>query len=248
MIWFSGKINKVKTGLTIFDQLRNGINKRRKAWKQTEGVFGKIYRRNDWGSNQSISGTGSEEIQTKELVRRLPGVLRTLEVTSVLDIPCGDFNWMQHIDLAGINYAGADIVGPLITKNEREYAAEGIRFYQLNLIIDTLPRADFVLCRDCLVHLSNADVTAAVKNVAKSGSVYLAATTFPGRGVNRDIKTGGWRPLDLQAHPFCFPEPLAVINERCTEAGGIYADKSLAVWRVIDLPQTRRDDSFVKQV
>jgi hypothetical protein len=27
-----------------------------------------------------------------------------------------------------------------------------------------------------------------------------------------------------------------VINEGCTEAGGDYADKSLALWRVGDLP------------
>jgi hypothetical protein len=104
---------------------------------------------------------------------------------------------------------------------------------------------DLILCRDCLVHLSLADIDAALKNIARSGSTYLAATTFPGRGVNPDIKTGGWRPLDLQAHPFYFPEPLAIINEQCTEAAGLYADKSLAVWRVIDLPQTRRDDSFL---
>jgi hypothetical protein len=42
--------------------------------------------------------------------------------------------------------------------------------------------------------------------------------------------------LNLQYAPFLFPAPLAVINESCTEAGGDYADKSLALWRVEDLP------------
>jgi len=225
----------VKTKLKISDLIRNSVNKRLKAWKQTESVFGKIHHRNDWGGSQSISGTGSEDTQTKQLVRRLPYVLQNLEVTSILDIPCGDFNWMQRIDLGGISYIGADIVGPLIAENERKYTVEGRRFCQLNLIMDALPRVDFILCRDCLVHLSLPDITAALRNIAKSRSTYLATTTFPGRGANPDIKTGGWRPLDLQAYPFYFPQALTIINEGCTETGGIYSDKSLAIWRVSEL-------------
>ena len=106
---------------------------------------------------------------------------------------------------------------------------------------------DLVLCRDCLVHFSLADITAVLGNVAESAPTYFAATTFPGRGTNRDIKTGGWRPLDLQAGPFFLPEPLVLINERCTEAGGVYADKSLAIWRVADLPQARKERTFAEE-
>jgi hypothetical protein len=47
---------------------------------------------------------------------------------------------------------------------------------------------------------------------------------------------GDWRLLNLEAAPFGFPPADAILNEECTEAGGAYADKSLGVWRVADLP------------
>ena len=47
--------------------------------------------------------------------------------------------------------------------------------------------------------------------------------------------TGDWRPLDLERDPFGFPAPLELLNERCTEGGGIFADKSLGLWRTADL-------------
>jgi hypothetical protein len=42
--------------------------------------------------------------------------------------------------------------------------------------------------------------------------------------------------LNLQLPPFNFPAPLRLIEENCTEDGGKYADKSLGLWRLSDLP------------
>jgi len=103
------------------------------------------------------------------------------------------------------------------------------------LIEDHLPSADLILCRDCLVHLSYDDIRNALKNICSSNIRYLLTTTFPNRE-NRDIETGQWRPLNLEAHPFFLPKPIAVINENCSESKGAYSDKSLALW---DLSETR---------
>ncbi|HEX8999730.1 MAG TPA: class I SAM-dependent methyltransferase, partial [Blastocatellia bacterium] len=80
------------------------------------------------------------------------------------------------------------------------------------------------------------DAIAALRNFKRSKSEYLLTTTFPKTEVNEDILTGEWRPLNLQRAPFNFPEPLRLINERCTEEGDRYADKSLGLWRLSDLP------------
>jgi hypothetical protein len=93
-----------------------------------------------------------------------------------------------------------------------------------------------ILCRDCLVHFAFDDVFRALRNIAGSGAAYLVTTHFAGDRDNRDIVTGEWRPLNLERQPFHFPRPLRVITENCTEDHGIYADKSLGVWRISDLP------------
>lgn len=100
---------------------------------------------------------------------------------------------------------------------------------------DGLPKADMILCRDCLVHFSFEDILSAIRNFKRSGSQYILTTTFSERLSNIDINTGGWRTLNLQLPPFNFPRPIKLINEKCDEAGGIYLDKSLGLWRLEDI-------------
>jgi hypothetical protein len=73
----------------------------------------------------------------------------------------------------------------------------------------------------------------------RSGIPYLLTTTFPRGEANEDIVTGDWRVLDLERAPFHLPAPLRILNEGCTEGSGVFADKSLGLWRteaLRDLP------------
>jgi len=110
-----------------------------------------------------------------------------------------------------------------------------VSFRKLDLIHDTLPAVDAVLCRDCLVHLSFTDAQEALANVARSGAKWLLTTSFPRVERNDDIVTGQWRPLNLTRPPFNLPEPAKRIAENCTESE--FADKVLGVWPIADLPQ-----------
>jgi hypothetical protein len=197
----------------------------------TESTFRRIFSENTWGSKESVSGVGSTLEQTCLLIETLPGVLRKLGVKELLDAPCGDFNWMRHVDLSSFKYTGADIVDELISANS-VFERPGVSFRKLNVICDTIPRADAIICRDCLVHFSFNDVFRTLANLANSGSEYLLTTTFPGFKRNRDIKTGDWRALNMQALPFCLPKPILLIREGCTEADGIFQNKSLGVWHM----------------
>jgi hypothetical protein len=202
--------------------------------KSPEQVFTDIHRHNKWFGTDSVSGVGSDAVQTGIIVDRIPRLLEEFQVKSILDVPCGDFFWMSRIRLDNVSYVGGDIVQALVDKNNAEYARPGVSFRRIDLISDELPKADLLLVRDCLVHLSYGDISRALGNICRSSATYLLATTFPGR-TNQDIPTGRWRPLDLQAAPFGFPAPLRLVNEGCTEAGGQYRDKSLALWRVEDI-------------
>ncbi len=214
---------------------------RRRSRRQTppaghsaQEVFTRIFEQDFWRGRASRSGAGSVREQTRVIEHEIPRVLRGLGLRTLLDIPCGDFHWMQHVDLAGVDYLGADVVAPLIEAN-KQYEQPGRSFTLLDLLNDPLPCRDVLLVRDCLVHFSYADIGRALRNMLASGSRYLLTSTFPARPANKDIQTGQWRALNLQLAPFEFPAPLQLLNEGCTEDKGKHADKSLGLWELATL-------------
>ena len=196
-----------------------------------KGRFEYIFDTNLWGDDQSRSGVGSTLPETETLRREIPRLLQELGARSLLDIPCGDFGWLSLTEL-GVDYTGADIVEALIAQNTARYRSASRIFVRLDLTADPLPQADVVLCRDCLVHLSYANIRRALDNVKRSGAKYLLVTSFPEAKSNRDIEDGDWRLLNFQLAPFNLPPPARTIVENCIEAGGAYRDKSLCLWPV----------------
>jgi len=205
------------------------------AYRQV--VFRAIWISNHWGDPESRSGTGSNLSETAVLRSRLASLLESLAVRCLLDVPCGDFHWMKGVQFPpGLVYEGGDIVEQVVDRNHRQYGGETRLFRTMDLLRDPLPAADLILCRDCFVHFSFVDIFAAVSNLKRSGSKYLLTTHYASDRANDDIRTGRWRPLNLTRPPFNFPPPLFVIDEECSEAGGQYRDKRLALWRLEDLP------------
>lgn len=200
--------------------------------KSAKDVFTEIYTTNRWKSSESISGTGSELIQTGSLITNLDKLFIDLNIKTVLDIPCGDFGWMQKVNLSKIDYIGADIVEDIIKSNIEKYEDDNIKFKVIDLINDTLPKSDIIIIRDCLVHLSFKDIRKAIENIKNSGCKYILTTTFTDCHSNYDIITGDWRRLNFQDKPFNFSNPTLIINENCTEGNGEQKDKSMALWEI----------------
>ncbi len=197
-----------------------------------EEIFTNIYRQNAWEDSETISGAGSNLRQTRVLRQRLPGLLKELNVATMLDIPCGDYYWLSKTKLDLAAYLGADIVKNLVTANQIRYARNvpAVSFVALDLLSAMLPRHDLILCRDCLVHFSNQDVRQALRQIKRSGSTYLLTTSFPPPRTNdKDIRTGEWRPLNLEAAPFNLPRPQLRILEGLSECRSRFTDKTLAV-------------------
>lgn len=192
-------------------------------------VFTSYFKNNAWSDAESLSGPGSTIHSTKYVRRELPILFNDLQIKSILDLPCGDFNWFSQIPLGDMQYTGGDIVIDLIQKNKLKFANAGVKFEVLDITQSPLPTADLVICRDCFVHFSFAMIRKAIENLIKSNSRWLLATHFDwrSRGHNIDIKTGDWRPINLSLEPFNFPIDRIII-EGC-DVGGDYADKSLAL-------------------
>lgn len=214
-------------------ELSSNPQKERLGGKKASLDFDGIYQHNGFDGTESRSGGGSTLEQTYVISRAIPLLLKELAVKYFLDVPCGDMNWMRYVELGDVKYTGGDIVQTIVDKNAVEYGDEKRSFQIINIITGPLPVADMIFCRDCLVHLSYADGLSALEQFRNSGAKWLLTTTFTDRASNSDLYEGDiWRPLNLEQAPYNLPKPERYINEACTEGGGLFGDKCLALWRI----------------
>jgi hypothetical protein len=205
------------------------------GFRSAEQVFKKVYSENSWGDPESRSGPGSSLAQTDIVRQELKALVKELGATSMLDVPCGDFNWLSKVDLE-VDYLGADIVQELVEENNNKFGNNGSRhFIKLDMIQDNLPQVDIILCRDVLVHFNNKQIFRAIKNIKQSNSKYLLTTTFPAVNKNINIVTGEWRALDLCKPPFNLPAPIKIIIEQCKEENLLSFSKCLGLWKISDI-------------
>ncbi len=217
--------------------LDGALNRRRVATGQDIGhlslvdrtdVFAYIYRRGVWRNGMeagSLSGFGSELAVTETLRRDLAATIAQLGARSVLDIGCGDFNWMQHVDLGQARYLGVDIVPSVIEENQRRYGSHRREFRTLDAVVEPVPDADIVLCREVLIHLSFADGKRLLANLRRSAANYFLLTSDASTGFNADITTGDYRVLNLRKRPYRLPAPDAWLTD-----DSYVAERAIGVW------------------
>ena len=193
-------------------------------------IFENIYNRNWWQSGESRSGTGSELAQTNELSRALEGwlVRHAAEISTVLDAPCGDFNWMRGVSLPGnMHYIGGDIVRELVALNSARFQSPRRTFIELDIIDGPLPTADAWLCRDALIHFPYSAGIAVLSKFRSSSIKYFLGTTYTNVENRQDIPFGMWRPINLVVHPFNLGEPFELIAD---SRAGREQHRYLGVW------------------
>jgi hypothetical protein len=176
--------------------------------RSVEERFTKIYEWNFWRAAESASGPGSGMLDTATLRGSLSAMFDKFGIRTVLDAPCGDFHWMQHVVAeTRVAYIGGDIVRPMINQNTTRYANDRTRFVHLDITKGPLPKADLWFCRDCFFHLSLDDIFHALQCFVASGIPYMMASSLTGVAgpKNHDILSGDFRALDLFAAPFALP-------------------------------------------
>lgn len=202
---------------------------RHKGEKDAKSLFTRIYEQNLFGDPESRSGRGSSLTATRTVRAALPGIIERYGIGSMLDIPCGDYNWMRTVDLGQVAYIGADIVDSAVADLTLRHGDATHSFVRLDARNDKLPKVDLIFCRDLFMHLPNADIAAVLANFKRSGSRYLCSTNFPGVQANADTHIGGFRPFSLEAAPFDLPPPLETIaDDDFSKRWG----RSISIWPV----------------
>jgi len=170
-------------------------------------VFNTIYAKNFWESKESKSGEGSEITYTENLRFWLETNIPNYSIKSIVDAPCGDFNWMRKVcPRVDVDYLGLDIVDEVISSNISLYGQDKINFATKNIIRDRIPDCDLLIVRDCLFHFSFEHINQFLTNISQTKYKYLLTTTHILNldFVNTDIRTGDFRKIDLFKAPFNF--------------------------------------------
>jgi hypothetical protein len=214
------------------------MNKKEKL----EEIFTSVYQKNLWGDDSSVSGPGSSLEQTREIRERIIELFARYNIKSIVDAPCGDFFWMKEVLKRSINnidsYTGVDIVEELILNNQTKYGSDKIKFLNLDLTHQRVPKADLIICRDCFLHLSYKNIYNILSNFKLSGTEYLLISTYT-RHKNKNVYKFSveGRAINVEKYPFQYKNTLVSINEEYHGQNDEFNDKSLNLLKLntIDL-------------
>ncbi|TXE06404.1 class I SAM-dependent methyltransferase [Seonamhaeicola algicola] len=121
-----------------------------------------IYNQHLWGGNNFdfYSGEGSHLPEIiKPYLDSVLTFLKSFETPlTVCDLGCGDFNIGKNLVKHTKTYTAIDIVEPLITRNKQIFKAENLEFYCLDISKEILPKADCIILRQVLQHITNQEI------------------------------------------------------------------------------------------
>ena len=222
-------------------------------------IFSNIYDNYGFGSLESRSGPGSTLDETQKLRESIKKIIKDKNIKSVVDIPCGDFNWMKEIVFNFESYIGGDIVKKAIEENNERYSNSRIKFIEFDIVNDEIPNGDLLIVRDIIGHFPIEDGVKILKNILNSKCKYLLSTTWAKKigndwfpcekndvhRENEGVDYGRFYPVNLMSNPFNLPNAEIYLEEDVMvdnfENGN---RKTLALW---DLDKIRNKTINTKQ-
>ena len=147
------------------------LKSKKKPWP-TKKAMEQVYEMNLWGGKEFdfYSGEGSHNLElVTPYIRIIKEFLLSFKTPiTVCDLGCGDFNIGKKLVAHTEKYIGVDIVENLIERNEKLFNIDNLQFHCLDISKDKLPKADCVILRQVLQHLSNDEI----QNVLNRVKVY----------------------------------------------------------------------------
>lgn len=167
---------------------------KKKAWP-TKDAMEQVYAMKLWGDYNSefYSGDGSHNLEiVNPYITAVTAFLISFESPLVVcDLGCGDFNIGQELVKHTEKYIAIDIVRDLIANNKEKFKADNLEFHCLDIATDVLPKADCVIVRQVLQHLSNAEIQRVVEKLSNFDYVILTEHIPNGEFTpNKDIISG----------------------------------------------------------
>ena len=163
-------------------------------------AFSKVYAENVW-QREGTSGPGSSAQYTGEYRSFLHRLLQSKQIKRLLDVGCGLWEYMQHVNLTGVEYLGIDPVPFVIKRNKILRLPPNIQF-QCGTIDDVpdLASFDMAIVKDVLQHLPNQLIIEMLEKLKVIPTLVVTNDLLNGPNVNCAL--GGFRKINLEGPPF----------------------------------------------
>lgn len=171
------------------------MSKKQKTSWPTKDAMQQVYEMHLWGGKDFdfYSGSGSHDLKIIEpYINSVTTFLKSHNNTlTICDLGCGDFNIGKHLTKHTKKYIAIDIVENLIERNKKLFKAENLEFHCLDIVEDELPKADCLILRQVLQHLSNSEIQKIAEKISDYKFVILTEHIPKGNFTpNKDIISG----------------------------------------------------------
>lgn len=180
------------------------------------------------GNRESASGPGSSLTSAAAASNLLLRKLRELPIRSVLDLGCGDWNWMQNLGFPHpipgrrITYEGWESSQELVDALRDKHGQDGVDFHVRDVSTESFPNVDLIIARDILFHMLPEMALGIVERIKRSGK-YLSAPSYMFMHKNgefkehSDIEDWGFFLINLNIEPFSLAHSLkeCVLEPEC---------------------------------
>jgi hypothetical protein len=176
-------------------------------------------------------------------------------VGGILDVPCGDLNWMSHAGAfkgGQVRYYGGDVSTVVLGEHQRTFGGDEVRKFGLVDVVDDDLFANaniralyegsgggggvLVVVRQLMQHLSTRECLRAIANLEAlaaaaerdaGGRTYLMLTTYLRGDGNKeeDYLLALGHKVNLFTYPFCIRDPVGMVED------GV-KDMFLGMWEV----------------
>jgi hypothetical protein len=197
-----------------------------------EEIFTNIYETKHWGNNNidgysGSSGAGSTVDHNKDnYVPFLREFIRCHNITSIVDLGCGDFVCGKMIyDDLDIVYTGYDVYKKLTDYNSKLYEEPKYCFRHLDFFNhrENILTGDLCILKDVLQHWALDDIYSFLDYLVetKKFKYILICNCCNQIQENTDIQKGDWRPLCFSYLPLKKYNPIKVFEYNTKEVSVI---------------------------
>ena len=154
-----------------------------------------------WSSGlpETPCGKGSLPLYARSVGVAIPPLIRSLNIKTVNNVGAGDLAWMDAFNVEyhsgpGVWFRNYDIIRwvPSVTL--------------LDITEERPPNCDLAICRDVMIHLTDREVSCAIRNLFKSSRWVLATTYDVERNDDLDLAKRPHREINLQEPPWSIGE------------------------------------------